>query len=137
MSKFKASRARLMLWVTVPPLLIVGVGLSAYALHRRSQWDLNRTKVLADILPKLVKTQQEASNLISEFNGLGDDAIQSEDQLISFLQETAQRAGFTVDSVKVERQVSSVNRGIPVLIGDIKGVGNLATIKQFIADMTS
>lgn len=134
---FKASRARLILWIAVPPLLMVGVGLSAYALQRQSQWQLNRTEVLAKVLPRFVKTQREASTLLAEFKGLGTSAIQSEDQLMSFLEETAQRAGFAVDSVKVERRVSAENRGMPVLIGNVKGAGGFDAIAQFIANVTS
>ncbi len=135
---FKASRAGLILWIAVPPLLIVGVGLSAYALQRQSQWQLNRTEVLAKVLPRFSKTQQAADALLAEFKGQeGASAIQSEDQLMSFLEETAQRAGFAVDSVKVERRVSAENRGMPVLIGNVKGAGGFDAIAQFIANVTS
>lgn len=134
---FKASRARLITWIVVPPLVIVSVGLGAHALQRQSQWELNRTKELSKVLPKLVQTKQQASGLLAEFNkGSGDESIQSEDQFISFLQSVAQQVGFTVDSVKVERQVSEENQNMPALSASVKGTGSLDIIELYLGDVT-
>jgi len=135
---FKASRARLITWIVVPPLLIVGMGLGTHALQRESEWELSRTEELVDILPKLVRTQRQAGDFLAEFNkGFGGEAIESEDQLISFLQETAQRAGFTVDSVKVERRVSKINPSMPVLSATVKGTGSFDAIELYLGDVTT
>ncbi len=112
-SIFKASRVRLMLWIAVPPLLVVGVGLGAYALRCRSQCELKQATVL------------------------GNDAIQSEAPLIAFFQETARRTGFAVVSVKVEHRVSAENRGMPVLIAEVNGSGSFEVINQFISNVIS
>lgn len=124
-------------WIAVPPLLSVGVGLGTFTAQRWSQRELNRTKVLADVLPLLVKTQRETGAVLAEFRKLGNGTIQSEDQLISFLQETARHTAFTDTSVKVERRLSEGSRGIPVLIAEVKGSGNFNAINQFIADVIS
>ena len=137
-SVFKASRLRLMIWIVVPPLLIVGLGLGTRALQRQSEWELNRAKELAEVLPELVQTKRQASELIAEFRkGSGEEAIESEDRFISFLQEVAQHVGFTVDSVKVERRVSGVNPNIPVLLASVKGTGSFDAIELYLGDVTS
>ena len=137
-SVFKASRLRLMIWIVVPPLLIVSLGLGTYALQRQSEWELNRTKELVEVLPELVQTKRQASELLAEFRkGSEEKAIESEDQFISFLQEVAQHVGFTVDSVKVERQVSGVNPNIPVLLASVKGKGSFDAIELYLGDVTT
>lgn len=133
--KFKASQTRLIIWILVPPLVVVGVGLSSYALQLQSEWRLNRTKGLSDVLPKLVQTQARSGKLIDEFEGAG--AIQSEDELISYLQNVAQGAGFTVDSLKVARRASVPGLGMPVLTASVKGSGRYEAIEAFLGDVTA
>jgi hypothetical protein len=98
--KFKASKRRLMAWIVIPPVIIVGVGLSAFALQERAQWRLQQTQSLSDVLPPFIQSQREASELVAGL-GLGDeDRIGTEDQLITELNEAAYKHGFTVDSVR-------------------------------------
>ncbi len=131
--KFKASRSRLIAWTLIPPVLIVGVGLSAYALQLQSKWQLERTKGLATVLPKLILTQNEAKELLREFGESG--IIESEDQLISFLQGVAQKTGFSIDSLKVDR--SSKDSSQAVLIARVKGTGTFLAIESFVGDVNA
>ncbi len=132
---FKASRVRLMLWLVIPPVVAIGMGLSSYTLQLRSQWKLNRTKKLSAVLPRLVNAQQEAGALLTDFRSSSSRNIKSEDEMISFLQDVAQRAGFVVDSLKVERRRSAQN--MPVLKADVAGLGSYSSIEQFLHDVGS
>lgn len=135
---FRASRVRLMVWIVVPPLLIVSLGLGTEALKRRSEWELNRTKEMTKILPKLIQMRERASDVLIEFKkGSEEQVIESEDQLISFLQEEAQQVGFTVDSIKVERRSSEVNPSISVLVASVKGTGSFDAIELYLGDVTT
>lgn len=133
--KFKAGRARLMLWIVLPPLIITGVGLSAYALRLQSEWEHSRTRLLSAILPELVQTQNRARNLLAGFHGSNSASIRSEDEFISFIQEVEQKSRFTVDSLKVERRVLGDNT--PVLVASVKGFGSFEAIREFLGDVVS
>lgn len=135
--KFKSSRLRLTLWILVPPLLIVGVGLSSYALQLQSEWQLNRTKTMAEVLPKLAQAESDVVALLEQIDTPESRVISSEDGLISFIQSTAQRVDFTVDSLKVERQAPGKASGLdlPLLTANVTGSGNIEAIQLFLADV--
>jgi hypothetical protein len=135
--KFKASRMRLSMWMLIPPLLIAGVGLSSYALQLQSTWRLGRTKALSDVLPKLVHTQQQARALLDGFRGMENRSIQSEDALISFIQETARKVNFTVDSLKVERRDSGPGVVMPVLVANVNGSGAIDATYRFLTEVSA
>jgi hypothetical protein len=135
--KFKASRTRLVLWILVPPLVFVGVGLSSHGLKLQSEWKLSRTKELSTVLPQLVNTQRQTEKIIDALGGKGSRTIQSEDELISFIQSVAGKVDFTVDSLKVDRRASAQNKSIPVLIASVKGSGPLQAIEDFVNEATS
>lgn len=134
---FKASQVRLIAWIIIPPVLIVGVGLSTYALKRQSEWKLSNTRELSEVLPKLIQTQEEAGALIKKIQGVEADSLKNEDELISFLQGAAQKAGFMIDSLKVERSTAAQNSGIPVLTARVKGAGAFTEITSYIGDVTT
>ena len=136
--KFKASKARLMAWIVVPPLLIVGIGLSAHAWKQRAEWRLQQNQTLSDVLPSFIKAQKNASELIESL-GINeqDKMIGSEDQLISFLQEAAVRRRFTVDAVKVVRHEQLKGKNIPVLRATVQGFGELTAIQLYINEIKS
>jgi len=135
--KFKSSRLQLTLWILVPPLLIVGVGLSTYALQLQSEWQLNRTKTMAEVLPKLAKAESAVVALLGQIDNPESQAISSEDGLISFIQSTARRVDFTVDSLKVERKAPGKGSGsdLPLLSAKVIGSGNIDAIQRFLADV--
>lgn len=130
---FKASRLRLVMWVVIPPLLILGGGGSSFALRRLSEWRLNRVRLLANVLPKLTQTQRDSESLLSGFRGADATSIQSEDELISFIHETALKTGFTVDSLKVDRLGSTAIKSLPVLKAKVTGEGTFAIIQSFLS----
>ncbi|HEY5653690.1 MAG TPA: hypothetical protein VIR63_04905 [Pontiella sp.] len=134
--KFKSSRLRLTLWILFPLMLAVGMGLSSYALRRHSEWKLHRTEVLAEMLPKLIKAQEGVHGLMKEFHGIQGESIQSEDQFISFLQNAANDAEFTVNSLKVERRVSARNNNLPVLVARVRGLGTFQTVEKYLGSVT-
>ncbi len=134
---FKASRTRLMMWIIVPPLLVVGIGLGTYTLKLQSEWQLSRTKELAEVLPDLIDAQQQAQELLAQFNKGLEQSVESEDQFISFLQEVAQQVGFTVDSIKVERRVSAATLNTEVLFASVKGTGSFDVIELYLNDVVS
>jgi len=135
--KFKASQKRLMMWITVPPLLISSVGLSAYAWKQQAEWKLKQTESLSEALPVVIQARTDAGRLISDLGLNKESAIGSEDQLISFLQEAAMRRGFTIDSVQVVRREAKDSQGIPVLMANIEGTGEFTAIQLYINEVQS
>ena len=134
--KFKSSRGRLILWVLIPSVLIAGVGLSTYALRVRSEWKLTRAQRLAEVFPRLVESRGNAVALQQHFHGEDLTQIDSEDELISYVQERALNVGFTVDSLKVER-LTSKGGGLPALMAKVTGTGELGTIYRLLAEVSS
>ena len=135
--KFKASGGRLMAWIVIPPLLIVTVGMSAYAWQQRAEWQLLQNESLSEVLPVFVKAQREASELITDLGVNEKDKIGSEDQLISFLQEAAVRRAFTVDAVQVVRHEQIRGKNVPVLSASVEGYGEFTAIQLYINEIKS
>lgn len=134
--KFKSSRGRLILWVLIPPVLIVSVGLSSQGLRTQSEWKLKRAEALVDVLPRLAQVQGEAKQVINTFRGEQSTSIKTEDELISYLQNAASKVGFTIDSLKVERRPSAASN-VPMLVADVKGVGTFIDVENYIGEVSS
>ncbi|QBG46122.1 hypothetical protein EGM51_01350 [Verrucomicrobia bacterium S94] len=137
LGKFKAGRRRLAGWIIIPPLLIVGIGLTSFALKLQSEWQLERTRVLADLLPRVDAARKAAEELMVRFRTSESGSVKTEDELISFLQNAAQHAGFTVDNLKVERRASEINGSVPVLSASVRGTGTLLSVQHFMGDVSS
>jgi hypothetical protein len=135
--KFKASGGRLMAWIVIPPLLIVGAGMSSYAWQQRAEWRLRQNKALSDALPVFIKARQDASELITDLGVNERDKIGSEDQLISYLQEAAVRRAFTVDAVQVVQEELVRGKKIPVLRASVEGSGEFTAIQLYINEIKS
>ena len=135
--KFKSSFGRLTVWITLPPLLIASIGISTYALRLQSDWELERTRVLSVTRPKVVEARESASELMMQFRNSENGTVNSEDELISYLQVAARNMDFTIDSLKVERKTVSANNNIPVLRASIRGAGTISSIKAYIGDVTA
>jgi len=133
--KFKASRGRLTAWILIPPVLIVGLGLTSYALKRQSEWQLERAQVLQELLPRAAKSQAETEALFQAFMASESGTIASEDELISFLQNAAHQADFVVDSLKVERRSSGAPQQTTVLTASVKGTGTFLAVQTFMSDV--
>ncbi|MDF7824475.1 hypothetical protein P4B35_10665 [Pontiellaceae bacterium B12227] len=134
--KFKSSRSRLILWVMIPAVLIAGVGLSTYALRMQSEWKLTRAQHLAEVFPRLVQARERAEALQQRFESGNAAHIDSEDELISYVQERALKVGFTVDSLKVER-LDAADGKLPALTAIVKGSADLGTIYRLLSDVAS
>lgn len=130
---FKVSRLRLILWLGIPPVLIVGMTMSSYILSLRSQWKLDRVSALSEVLPKLNQTRQDAHGLLVRFESTTEQAVRTEDQLISFLQDYAQMSGFQIDSLNAERGAPVA--GYPVLVAKVRGSGTYEEIEVFLGDV--
>lgn len=133
--KFKSSRTRLVLWILLPPLIITGIGLSAYALRLQAEWELNRTRLLSNVLPELAQTRQDALELVSNFHASTAYSIQSEDDLIAYIREIERKAEFTIDTLEVERK--STKEDVSVLTAQVEGEGSFEAIQTFMSDVVS
>jgi hypothetical protein len=133
--KFKASRARLLMWIVLPPLVFTGIGLSAYALRLQAEWDLNRAQLFSQVLPELVQTQNQARDLLQSFHESDAYSVQSEDDFIAYIREIERKSDFTVDTLEVERLSSDDN--MSVLIAVVEMDGEFKTIEKFISDVVS
>ena len=132
---FKATRMRLMVWVVVPPVLAASVAMGAHLLHTKSRWTLVRAHAVGEVLPQLVEAKTQADELLTRFQS-DKGRVESEDQLISFLQAVAHRAGFVVDSIKVDRG-SSKGGSVHSLVASVKGTGTFEVIQALLDDVRS
>lgn len=134
---FKASRARLMAWIIIPPMLIVGVGLSSYAWCQRTIWKLQQTQSLSDVLPLVIESKRAAAKLIGDLGMDDKSSIASKEQLISFLQEIAVKRGVTVESVKVVRREPARGENLPVLSASVAGAGTFTALQLYVNEVKS
>ncbi len=126
-----------MAWIVIPPVMIVGVGMSAHAWQQRAEWRLRQNEALSDVLPVFIKAQGAAAELIEDLGVNQKDAISSEDQLISFLQEAAVRRAFTIDAVQVIRHDKQKGKTVPVLSASVEGFGEFTAIQLYINEIKS
>ena len=133
--KFKATRLRLILWILLPPLIITGIGLSAYALRLQAEWELNRISLFSDVLPELAMTQQKAQDLLKDFQASEAYSIRSEDDLIAYIREIERKSEFTIDTLEVVRKSS--RNDMSVLTALVEGEGLFETIQTFMSDVVS
>lgn len=134
---FKASQARLMAWIVIPPLLIVGVGLSSYAWQQRAVWRLQQTRSLSDVLPLVIESKREATKLIGDLGLSAKSAIGSEDQMISFLQEVAVKHGVMIESIQVVRREPERGENIPVLSASVESLGEFTALQLYVNEIKS
>ncbi|MDF7799998.1 hypothetical protein P4C99_11030 [Pontiellaceae bacterium B1224] len=91
----------------------------------------------AEVLPQLATTQRDAELLIQEFSGAEYSSLKSADDLISYLQNTANQVGFTVDSLKVERGMSAREKNVPKLTALVKGAGSFEDIENYMGEVSA
>ena len=123
---------RLILWILLPPFIITGIGLSAYALRLQAEWEQNRTTLLSKALPRLDRAQQNARALLTGFRTSEAYSIRSEDDLIAYIRDIERKSDFTIETLEVKRKDSG--KGRSVLIAQVRGVGRFGTIEKFISD---
>ena len=131
-----ASGRQLRVWLIVPPLLMASVGLGSYAWQQRALWHLQEVQALSDVLPSFIGARKEIVALVEGFKTSTGGDIGSEDQLISFLQDMAQKNNFVVDTVNViARKNKQQNKAIPVLNAVVHGVGDFTAIQLYINEV--
>lgn len=127
-----ASGGRLRAWLIIPPLLIVSVGLGSHAWQQRAGWRLQETQALSEVLPPFITARKAAIGLIKGFRTATGGELGSEDQLISFLQDMAQKTDFIVDTVNVVDWKNQQQKAVPVLNAAVSGQGNFTAIQLYI-----
>ena len=128
---FMASGRRLMAWVTIPPLLMVSVGMGSHVWNQRAQWQLEETKTLSEVLPSFIVAKESVTELFEGFGSVDVGGLGSEDQLISFLQDMAQQNDFMVDSVSVIKSKSQQKKAVPTLNAVVLGKGDGTAIPLY------
>lgn len=130
---FISSGRRLKVWLVTPPLIMVVAGLGSLAWQQRADWQLTKTKALAEVLPGFIEARREAADLAGIFHRAGGGGLASEDQLGSFLQDMALRNDFVVGSVSVvDRAKQQQLKALPVLYAVVEGTGDLMATQLYI-----
>ena len=132
---FMVSGGRLRMWLIIPPLLMVSVGLGSHAWQQRAQWRLQETKALSDVLPPFVAARRDAVELIEGFKTSSGEELGSENQLISFLQDMAQKNNFMVGTVNVVVREKRQQKDVPVLNAVVRGQGDFTAIQLYINEV--
>ena len=137
---FKTSGLRLKLWIIIPPLLMVSVGLGSHAWRQRAVWKLQETQALSEFLPPLITARKDVAALFDSFKGSTGSEMGSGDQLISFLQDMAQLNDFMLDTIDiVDRRNSSPesSQALPVLNAVVRGRGDFTSVQMYINEAKS
>lgn len=132
---FKVSKNRLIAWIVIPPVLIVTVGLSSYALRQRAEWRLRQAQALSDVLPTVIKAQTAVRQLFEDLGLTKEKRIASEDQLISLLQEKAMQRKINFKTVQVVRRDKSKGSDIPVLSAVVEAFGDVGAFQLYLNDI--
>lgn len=133
---FKTSGIRLKLWLMLPPLLMVSIGLGSLAWRQRAQWQLEETEALSEILPPLIAARRDVMELFEGFGSATGNDVGSEDQLISILQDMAQQNEFMLDTVsRVDR--TRKTQAIPIMNAVVRGRGDFTAVQMYINEAKS
>jgi hypothetical protein len=134
---FKAGKIRMALWIVVPPVLIVSVGLSSYAMQQRAEWRLQETKALSDVLPDVVNAKQDVKKLYDNLGLSREKRITTGDQLIGILEEKARLHGVDVKKTQIlDREIAKGSK-IPVISVIVDASGSFADFQLFLNDVKS
>lgn len=129
---FRASGGRLRAWLIIPPLLMVCVGMGSHAWQQRAQWQLEKTKALSKVLPPFITARKDVIALFDGLKTSVGEELGSEDRLISFLQDMAEKNDFIVDRVNVVNRKNVQKKSVPVLNAVVQGAGDLMAIELYI-----
>jgi hypothetical protein len=133
---FKNSGVRLKLWLILPPLLMISLGLGTRAWRERAKWQLEQTQALSEILPPLISARRDVVGLFKGFSTSSGGELDSEDQLISFLQDMAQQNEFMLDTVnRIEQKKQK--RALPVMNAVVRGRGDFTAVQMYINEAKS
>lgn len=129
---FMASGTRLRIWLILPPVLIVSIGLGSHAWQQRAVWKLEETKAISNVLPSFITARGEVLDLVESFKTDGGKDLVSQAQMGSFLQEMAEQNNFTGTSVSTPDQKNQPQKAVPVQNYMVKGSARFMDIQLFI-----
>ena len=132
---FKASKIRLIGWIVVPPILIVTVGLSSYALRQRAEWRLKETRALSDVLPDVVHARRDIKELYDHLGLSKDKRITSGDQLINILEETARERDIELKRTQIVDREATRGSRIPTTSVIMEAAGGFDDFQLFLNDV--
>ena len=118
-------------------LLMVSVGLSSHAWRQRAHWQLQKTEAFSEVLPSFIEVRKDVMGLVDGFKTSAVGDIGSEDQLISFLQDMAQKHNVMVDTVNVVEQKTQRQQQmtIPAINAVVIGSGDFMAIQLYINEV--
>ena len=134
---FKASRTRLVAWIIIPPILITAVGLSAFAMRQRAEWELRQTLALSDILPEVIQARRNVRTLMDNLGLTEEKQITTGDQLIALLDEKASNRNIDLKRTQILQRDDVKGSGIPVISAVLEASGDFASIQLFLNDVRS
>ncbi len=134
---FKASNARLIAWVVVPPFLITAVGLSSYAFQRNVSWQLEETKALSDVLPEVMQARKHIQHLFTELGLTDDKRITTGDQLTALLEEKAKKRNIDFKRTQILQNNRRKGSKIPTISLMVEASGEFSDFQLFLNDVKS
>ena len=133
--KFKASRKRLSAWIVLAPIIALSIGLSTYGWQQRMQLSLEETQALSDVLPDIIETRRDANLLFESLGASGKGSGNSEDRLLSLLQDVSIKQEFIIESTQLKRMEKKTGSGFPTLRVIVEGSGDFQAVQLFINDI--
>lgn len=133
---FITSSRRLTMWIIIPPLLMVGIGMGSFAWKQKAQWQLQEAQALSELLPPFITARNNAAELFKGFETDAGGELGSEDQLISFLQDMAQQNSFMVETVNIVAR-KNPQQTVPALNAVVKGEGDFTAVQLYINEAKS
>lgn len=133
--KFKAGRARLVAWIIIPPIAMVSVGLSTYALKQHTEWKLKQSQAISDILPDIIQARKQVQNLFESKGLTRDQRITTSDQLFSLLEEKARNRNVTINRKQILNRENVIKTSIPMLNALVEASGTFSSYQLFLNDV--
>lgn len=134
---FKASKMRLVIWIIVPPLLVIIVGLSSYALQQRAMWQLKETRALSNVLPAVITARKNVQQLLDNLGLSRNNRITTGDQLISLLQEEAKKRNINWKKGQILERDKTQKPKVPTISVLVEATGEFSDFQRFLNDVKS
>lgn len=134
---FKASKVRLVIWIVVPPILIMVVGLSSFALRQYAEGQLEQTKALSNVLPDVISTRKKVHTLVDDLGLSKEKRIASADQFLAHLEEKATNRNIDLKKTQILRREKEKGSSTPVVSAMVEAVGGFADFQLFLNDVKS
>jgi len=132
---FKASKARLAMWIVIPPMLIVTVGMSSFAWQQRATWRLEETRALSDVLPDVINAKRDVQQLYDDLGLSEEKRITTGDELISILEEEARNRSIVIQRTQIIDRDAPKESRIPVISVIVDATGEFSDFQKFLNDI--